>query len=731
MAKSSGNKRGYSLQAIAAVIVALATLEATFLTQYFFSRKTIYTEATRRAVGQLDATDLMITDVLDQVETTVRNNVWPVRNSLDVPDSLWSMTHRIVDCNPFVYGSCVALTEQYSPRTGRLFAPYSYRNGERIDTVQLGKVSYGYLEKEWFVKPIETGEGYWSEPYFDEGGGERLMTTYSLPVTDRKGDVAAVLTADVSLDWLTDLVGGVQLYPEAFSVLLSRTGKLMVCPAPAFVMKKTAQEIASTVADSTTVREVILAMLAGESGNRQVMYKGEKEYVFYAPIDRAGWSMAIVIPHDEIYENVRRVGLLVILLQVLGLAVMSYILYATLKNQLRVQEMSEKKNLIDSELRIARNIQMSMLPTAFLKAPEHPDIDMSAILVPAKEVSGDLYDFYVRDGRLFFCVGDVSGKGMPASLVMAVTRSLFRSVSAHEKSPQRIVFSMNESLADLNENSMFITFFLGVLDLWNGHLMYCNAGHNAPVRTGAGVPTLLDVVPNLPLGVLPDKQFQEQETFLAAGEGLFLYTDGLTEAEDASEVLFGPERMLDVLNGCTGKDADVQVKSMVSAVKKHSGEGNLNDDLTILAFRFVNPDPSSGTTRHLSLRNEIDEIPRLHRFVHTIADELDMDARLAMNLNLALEEAVSNVILYAYPAGTVGRVDVDATIGKDSVVFTITDGGIPFDPTSAAPPDLNLDVKDRPVGGLGIFLVRRIMDEVAYVRDDGKNILTLTKKRYK
>ena len=729
MAKSGGNKRGYSLQAIAAVIVALATLEATFLTLYFFSRKTIYTEATRRAVGQLDATDLMITDVLDQVETTVRNNVWPVRNSLSVPDSLWSMTHRIVDYNPFVYGSCIALTENYSPRTGRHFAPYSYRNGERIDTVQLGKASYGYPEKEWFVKPLETGEGYWSEPYFDEGGGERLMTTYSIPVTDRKGDVAAVLTADVSLDWLTDLVGGVQLYPEAFSVLLSRTGKLMVCPAPAFVMKKTVQEIAATVADSTAVKEVSLAMLAGESGNRQVMYKGEKEYVFYAPIDRADWSMAIVIPEDEIYENVRRVGLLVILLQVLGLAVMSYILYATLKNQLRVREMSEKKNLIDSELRIARNIQMSMLPTAFLKAPEHTDIDMSAILVPAKEVSGDLYDFFVRDGRLFFCIGDVSGKGVPASLVMAVTRSLFRTVSAHEKSPQRIVSSMNESLADMNENSLFITFFLGVLDLWNGHLIYCNAGHNAPVRTGTGKPTLLDVVPNLPLGVLPDKQFQEQEAVLDAGEGLFLYTDGLTEAEDASLALFGPEKMLEVLGGCAGKAAEVQVESMVSAVKEHSGEGSLSDDLTILAVRFVNPDPSSGTERHLSLRNEIDEIPRLHRFVHTIAEEMGMDARKTMNLNLALEEAVSNVILYAYPAGTDGRVDIDASLGDDRVVFTVTDSGVPFDPTASALPDLTLDVDKRPVGGLGIFLVRRIMDAVDYVREDGKNILTLTKKR--
>ena len=138
MAKKSGNKLGYAFQALVTVIVALATLEATFLIQYYFSRKSIYEEATRRAEGQLEATNLKITDVLDQVETTVRNNVWPVRKTLAMPDSLWSLTRRIVDCNPFVSGTAIALTENYFPEKGRLFCPYAYRNGDRIETLQLG-----------------------------------------------------------------------------------------------------------------------------------------------------------------------------------------------------------------------------------------------------------------------------------------------------------------------------------------------------------------------------------------------------------------------------------------------------------------------------------------------------------------------------------------------------------------------------------------------------------------
>ena len=729
MAKSSGKKLGYAFQALATVIVALATLEATFLIQYFSTRKTIYAEATRRAEDQLETTNLKITDILDQVETAVRNNFWPVRKTIAIPDSLSSLTCRILSSNPSVFGTAIAFMENYFPDRGRLFAPYAYRNGAEIDTLQLGKESYGYPEKEWFVKPLETGQGYWSEPYYDTGGGELLMTTYSMPVSDMQDKVAAVLTADLSLDWLTDLVGSIKDYPEAFSVLISRTGQLMVCPAPAFVMKKSVQEVAASLADSTAVRDLFLSMLAGERGSRQILYQGEKEYVFYAPIDRAGWSMAIVIPHDEIYGDVRQVGLLVILLQILGLLVMSYILYKAVKNQMSLREVTEKKSRMDSELQIARDIQRSMIPKDFLTAPERTDIDMAGLVVPAKEVGGDLYDFYIRDGYLFFCIGDVSGKGVPAALVMSVTRSLFRSVSFHEKSPHRIVSSMNDSLADMNENDMFVTYFLGVLDLANGHLRYCNAGHNAPVRLGPGTASFLDVVPNLPLGVVPGVQYQEQETSLSCGEGLFLYTDGLTEAENVGHSLFGTERMLDIALHADGQKSEALVESMTAAVEAHIRGCDPSDDLTMLVVRYTNPTPSAGWERQLTLTNDIVEIPRLHRFMRTVSEHAGLDHALAMNLNLALEEAVSNVILYAYPEGVQGEVDIRATVGKERIDFTVSDNGVPFDPVDTPDPDLTADVKERPVGGLGIFLVKRIMDQVSYSRENGKNILSMTKIR--
>ena len=715
------------LNALLTLIIAVVTLEATFLVQYYFSRKTIWEEAIGRAEGHLEATNLQVSDVLNQVETAVRNNVWAVRKVLDSPDSLAFLTTRIVENNDFISGSAIAFVENYYPEKGRMFSPYTYREDGVVKETQLGTETYNYLEKEWFTMPLEQGSGYWSEPYFDSGGGKMFMTTYSVPVTDNDGQVVAVLTSDISLDWLTGLVGGIQVYPGAFGIIVSRKGQFMVCPVPSLVVRNTVQEAAESIPE-TVVRDIAQSMLAGERGRQLVHYRGDKVYTFYAPIDRAGWSMAIVVPYDEIYGDVRKVGLLVVALQLIGLLLMAYILWSAAKNRMRFQDVSQKKNRIESELHIARDIQMAMLPMTFPTYPESIEIDRAGTIVPAKEVGGDRYEFFQREDKMYFSIGDVSGKGVPASLVMAVTRSLFRSVSARETSPQRIVAQMNDSMAETNENNMFVTFFLGVLDLRTGHLRYCNAGHNAPVRMGPGAASLLDVVPNLPLGVEPGVSYVEQEIDLSTGEGLYLYTDGLTEAENADHVLFGEENLLKAVLRHAGDKASAQLHAMTTAVKAHTRGFNPSDDLTMLIVRFTNPSPSSSSERHLVLRNQIKELSQLAGFMGTIAAETGMDRSLATSLNLALEEAVSNVILYAYPAGTSGLVDVDAVVWKDHIDFVVSDSGIPFDPTVVGAPDLTLDVKERPIGGLGIFLVKSIMDHVSYSRREGKNILSMTKK---
>jgi sigma-B regulation protein RsbU (phosphoserine phosphatase) len=373
---------------------------------------------------------------------------------------------------------------------------------------------------------------------------------------------------------------------------------------------------------------------------------------------------------------------------------------------------------------IASRIQRSMLPKVFPPFPERSDVDLYAALLPAKEVGGDFYDFFIRDERLFFCIGDVSGKGVPAALVMAMTRSLFRTVSNHEKSPARIVTIMNESMTDMNESNMFVTFFCGVLNLTSGHLRYCNAGHNAPVLL-TNVIEPLPVEPNLPLGILAGMAFKEQERDLSYDDALFLYTDGITEAENANKEFFGEHRMQEALR--KRGSAKEHLENVGKAVRHFVGGNEANDDRTMLFLHYMNKILPDASERHLVLHNDIQQIPQLADFVGIIAEEMGLEQSLAMGLNLALEEAVTNVILYAYPPGSDGLVDIEAIMRAKSLEFIISDSGIPFDPTQAPMADVTLNVAERPIGGLGIYLVRSIMDSVKYERKDGQNFLSMTK----
>ncbi len=707
------------------VVVAAVTLEATALIQYLYSQKQLKQEASLRAESQLEATKNKILDVTGQAESAVRNNIWIAQWCLDVPDSLYRVTQRIVEDNPAVVGSAIAIVPDYYKGV-HLLAPYTFRRLGSYEpvTTSLADESYNYPEQEWFKKALENEKGYWSEPYVDEGGGELLMTTFSVPIKDRSGHIAAVLTADLSLDWLTDLVGNVKVYPNAYSMMISRTGQFLVCPVETLIMHKTIQEVTNSMEDTSMMNSLSRSMLKGESGNQTIRYKGATSYVYFSPMERTGWSMSIVIPENEIYGNIRRAGTLVLFLQLLGLLMLVLIIRAVIKNALKFREVDEKKKRMEGELHIASAIQMAMIPKISADTPTHDDTELSASITPAKEVGGDFYDYYFRDQKLFFCIGDVSGKGVPAALVMAVSRSLFRTVSSHESSPCRILSAMNDFMSDTNENNMFVTLFCGVLDIPSGKLRYCNAGHNPPLVLTKDIKPL-PVLPNLPLGVMQGMPFQEQETVLHYDDALFLYTDGLTEAENQEHELFGEKRMEAVLHKRRG--VQEHLEAMQKAVADFVGVAPKSDDLTMMFIHYMNKDQKSTTERKLVLHNDIQQISRLAEFVENLAEERNLDKTLAMSLNLALEEAVTNVIMYAYPEGEGGDVEIDASIDDRTAEFVISDSGKPFDPTAAPEADISLNVEDRPVGGLGIFLVRKIMDNVEYCREDGKNKLSMTK----
>ena len=705
------------------VIVATITLEVTAIIQFVYAQREIKREASLRAKSELESAEHKIMDVVNQAEAAVRNSIWVAEWCLENPDSLVRIPQRVVSENPVVVGSTMALVPGYSA-TYPLYAPYVARDLEtdELRLLSLATDEYDYPSKEWFTKPIELNDSYWSEPYFDENGGDILMTTFSMPVKDKNGTIAAILTADISLDWLTEFIGKIKVYPNAFNIVISRSGQIMVCPVETLVMQTTVDQFASASEDHEALEQVNQALLSGQSGEMPVRYQGETNHVYFSPVERTGWSLSIVLPEKELYSGVRRIGMLVMILQLLGVAMLIVILRVVAKNQAKYQRLNEQKERMENELHIAREIQMAMIPKTFPPFPERKDLDLAASIIPAKEVGGDLYDFFIRDEKMFFCIGDVSGKGIPASLVMAVTRSLFRAMSAHEDSPAKIVASMNNTMSETNENNMFVTFFCAVLDLTTGRLRYCNAGHNPPMILTDAIRTL-PVEPNLPLGILNGADFVEQEITFNYDDALLLFTDGLSEAENVSHEQFGEARIEAALHG--RKSSEDHLKNIEQKVASFVGDADQSDDMTILFIHYLGH--GNKKSYHLTLHNDIAQIALLPEFVETVADQAKLSLETTSNLNLALEEAVANVISYAYPEGTDGVVDIDACVTEHEVSFVITDSGKAFDPTAKEELDINAGVEERPIGGLGIHLVRTIMDTVSYERKEEQNILTITK----
>ena len=433
-----------------------------------------------------------------------------------------------------------------------------------------------------------------------------------------------------------------------YSFLISQNGTFIVHPKKHRIVLDNIENMAKASEDTAAIASVGRRMMAGEKGSygkeidmdiaAEVDVEGLNSYVFFTPVKGTGWSMGLVVPYLVIDIMAFIVaGLLVffILLAVLIVWLVSWygirratkplkqlttsanevakgnfdtvlpevkhndeirllrdsfedMQHSLTKYMEDLKATTASKAAIENELKVAHNIQMSMLPKIFPPYPERKDIDIYGMLTPAKAVGGDLFDFYIRDEKLFFCIGDVSGKGVPASLVMAVTRSLFRNVSSHSSEPGQIATALNKALSEGNETNMFVTFFVGVLNLTDGSLLYCNAGHEAPLLVGKGI-GVLPCDANLPLGIMSDWSFTQQQVTIYPQTVIFLFTDGLSEAEDADHMQFGEERILAVAEKVLSQQqlqSQIFIDEMADAVNHFVGDAEQSDDLTMLALQY-------------------------------------------------------------------------------------------------------------------------------------------------
>ena len=735
-----------------------------------------------------DIANEKVDKVFKQVESAIINSSTAVERNIIHADRMYIIAENIVRKNPEIMGAAVAFPPNFYPEMGERFAPYAYRtpSGE-IKTKLLVNDTYNHLEKDWYKIPVETGKPYWSEPYFSKEGGNISMITYSLPLKDEQGNVRAVLTADIALDWLSDALLELDKNlnrtasinfknSNTYSFITSRDGHFVAHPNKKYIMTS-AYEL---MMQDENNRELVDQIRERKEGCGEAVIDGKKYFIFYDPMDGVDWMMGVASDGKVLGSFANTFVICTFIILLVGLQLILLVCYLSIRHVMKplsqfaqsadevaqgnfdtplpeiksndemrqlhdsfatmqqslvhqieeTRSVNEQKGRIESELRIAQNIQMSMLPKTFPPFPERNDIDIYATLKPARAVGGDLYDFYIRDNKLIFCIGDVSGKGVPASLVMAVTRALFRTASAQSDVPSHIVGVINDVMTENNEAMMFVTLIVGVLDLNTHQLSYCNAGHDAPliIPADATEPWFLPVKNNLPVGIEAAKKFDQQETEISEGTTIFLYTDGLTEAENIDHAQFGEERVVgNSRHACNAREL---IETMSAAVGKFVDKAEQSDDLTMLALRITGENTEKHVdTYRLTLRNDIAEVSQLAEFVDKVCALAGFDDLTTSTLNLAMEEAVVNVIEYAYPKDERHLICIVAKIKEDELTFVISDAGVPFDPTTQPKSDISLPAEERAVGGLGIHLIREFMDTIHYEHRNNLNILTLGKRR--
>ena len=748
---------------------------------FYQSRETVRLEAISHATHILDNTILRVENILNRVEVASDNAKWLIQRHSDQPDSMMVYSRNMLLNNPDFCNCSIAFEPYHFKDYGLYFSAYSKHVGDSIRTVHGGSDHYQYFYMDWYLMSKLLGHPCWTEPYMDYDvptNSNEMVTSYCQTFTDKQGKVIGVISTSLSLSWLSQTISATKPYPNSYSIMIGRGGTYFVHPDTTKITRETIFTQTIETPD-TALTSLGYAMQHGEEGMKQMNINGEECYVFYKPIRNTGCSMAIICPESDIFRSFDRLRRTIIIIVSVGLLLMLFFFIRIITRELRplgqladeaetiasghfdeelpdfqridevgqlshslrnmqqslvkyIEELKDttaQKASIESDIRIASNIQMGMLPEKFPTKADRDDVQLYATLAPAKEVGGDLFDFYFRDEKLFFCIGDVSGKGVPASLFMAVTRSTFRTVSAQESKPDRIVTTMNKTIADMNKTHMFVTLFVGVLDLPTGRLYYCNAGHNAPLLVSADIKEL-PCDSNIAVGFRKKWKYSLQEAQLSTGTTLFLYTDGLNEAMNADKEQFEMERINEVAVRALAnqqQEPHELINQMTKAVHQFVGDAEQSDDMTMMAIQYI-WQQTDLQTQSIVLPNNTQEVTRLNAFVEEVCKTVGFDEMVTMQIKVAVEEAVVNVMKYAYPQGKLGNVRIEAAHNDQRLKFTIIDSGKPFDPTIQSEVDTTLSAKKRSLGGLGIHIMRQNMDSINYERTDNLNVLTLRKK---
>ncbi|RJR31238.1 MAG: HAMP domain-containing protein [Desulfobacteraceae bacterium] len=632
--------RGIAVRLATWILAGVAVIfTVVFAYSYSISRTIILRNVETSAENLANSTVNQIDSVLKAVEMVPKNLAIFLEDFPYQYGDILRQIRAVVEKNPEIYGATIAFEPYGYSMSNRTFAPYFYKNNGELSFTY---IPYEYFTWDWYQIPKELNAPVWSEPYFDEGAGQTMMATFSVPfyrMVSGERKLAGIVTADISLDWLQELMGSIRIGESGYGFLISRNGTFITHPDSSVVMNETFFTVAEDKGDQA-MREVGRSMVRGASAfvPFRSPFTGKQCWMRYSPLPSNKWSLAVLFPRDELMADIHSLNRTIVWLSLAGfvlLLVMIFWISGSITRPLRalsrsagqmatgdleipipdvktgdevaalassfnsmktslkqyisdLKETTAAKERIESELKIAHDIQMSILPKIFPPYPDRTEFDVLAVMKPAKEVGGDLYDFFFMDDQHFcFTIGDVSGKGVPASLFMAVTKTLIKTKATQGLSAENVLSRVNQDLSLDNDSMMFVTLVFGILNTVTGEVVYSNAGHNPPfILSAGGTITPLEPTGGIALGVAEDCVYRSRKFTLQRGDALFLYTDGVTEAMDRQEALFSEERLKRDLGPLSGKSLKEIISGIMGNVENFSEGVPQADDITMLVIRY-------------------------------------------------------------------------------------------------------------------------------------------------
>jgi sigma-B regulation protein RsbU (phosphoserine phosphatase) len=622
-----------------------------------------------------------------------------------------------------------------------------------------------YWESNWFLGGLGCSSGCWQRPFLSQSR-HRLLINYSVAIS-RDGQPVGIINTDVSLDWLHRILGSLDKPEGAYAFVLDSDGDYLAHDNPDLIGKRGMATLLEAMASDRpgTVR---LAVAPNPQMQGPV-------WIYSAPIEGTRWRLGLGVPEHQIYAGVRRIflpSLVLGLVALLGVALITLVTIRRTMAPLKVladraehvargeldfelpparrpdevgrlthsfdhmrrelalhledlARVAREKQRLASELEIAHQIQIGLLPSEHYLDAVCAHFELHAALRPARAVGGDLYSYFMLDPQRFFVmVGDVSDKGIPAALFMAQTITLAKALAPRAQTPRNLLQLLNLELCRGNDSCMFVTLLCGLLDAGSGSLVLASAGHEPPVLCGRGAPQLLDVPTGAVLGLYEDSDYPEHHLRLQSGETLLMYTDGITEASDHEQRLFGIERTVESLTRLPATAPPTgYIERLLGDVDRFVADATQADDITVLALTW-HGDATAGT--ELRIGNQLAEVfDALDRCEHRL-EEAGVPAALRSDMRLVLEELMVNTVEYGYPDGRAGQIHILLQPQPGAVAVELTDDGIAFDPLQTATPELTGDLADREqVGGLGIHLARTMASEMRYTRSAEGNHLRL------